>query len=202
MEECVARRMRIMEGETLYPTTGEVHLGAPVRQRGPLFSLPTELRHIIYQHVFGPSLIHVIALGERLAHVTCSEWWYQDRRQEHVHCRDEVRNCVRIEQSEDPNDQLSALLLTCRQMYVLELPFFAAVKAHRTNLIQLQRCLASLAISAPIHSERRRPHPRGRQTQAWQISTYSESEFHSTVLQLPAAGDHFYRLSTNLDRRM
>ena len=118
-----ARLDRMLEGHTPHPTTGQVHLGPATEQQGLLFSLPPELRQSIYRHVFGPSLIHVEPIGERLAHVTCEDWRSWNVEREHSHCRDgEVMGVVRIDQSEDPNDQLSTLLLTCRQMYVFNCP--------------------------------------------------------------------------------
>ena len=99
--------------------TGEpVHVGEPQLQRQSLlFSLPTEIRNIIYQHVFGPSLIHIESLGDRLAHVKCLQWQSNNGWGGHLHCyqgwEDEV---VFLDNVDDPNDQLLALCLTCRIM--------------------------------------------------------------------------------------
>ena len=98
-----------------------IQLGSALsQQQSLLFSLPTEVRQLIYQHVFGPSVIHVESLGalkDRLAHVTCSKWQSDDGWSEHAHCeRGEETGTVDIDNSDDPNDQLSALCLTCRRM--------------------------------------------------------------------------------------
>jgi len=102
------------------PTKRFMQIGVPLlQQQCLLFSLPIELRQTIYQYVFGPSLIHIESLGDRLAHVKCKKWESSDGWDEHTHCqRGEVTGTIIVDNSEDPNDQLLAFRLTCRRMYV------------------------------------------------------------------------------------
>lgn len=102
-------------------TKGVVDLGIPAPQSCLLFRLPLEIRRIIYQHVYGPSLIHVESLGERLGHVRCVGWESEDGCNECGHYL-RVHGCdyVRIDKVHCPNDQLSGLISTCRRVYVLK----------------------------------------------------------------------------------
>lgn len=106
--------------DTRPPTTGSVQLGVPLQQYGCLFfNLPGEIRQTIYKYVFGPSLIHVASLGRRLAHVRCEKWKFDDIWDGHHHWEGGPRlelGAVRVNNSNDPNDQLISLCLTCRRM--------------------------------------------------------------------------------------
>lgn len=87
-----------------------------------LFCLPIELRELIYQHVFGPSLIHIQAVGRRLAHVRCGNWLPGDGWDGHRHgYRRGFEGDTVSDFAKDPNDQLIALCLSCRKMYVIAL---------------------------------------------------------------------------------
>lgn len=102
------------------PTKKLVQIGVPLsQQQSPLFRMPLEIRQKIYEFVFGPSLLHIEALGDRLTHVRCLEWESSNGWEGHAHCQEgPVPGVVRVDNSQDPNDQLLALCLTCRQMYV------------------------------------------------------------------------------------
>ena len=102
------------------PTNKLVQIGVPLsQQQSPLFRLPAEIRQKIYEFVFGPSLLHIEALEDRLTHVKCLHWESNDSWEGHAHCQQgPLDGVVRVDNSQDPNDQLIALCLTCRQMYV------------------------------------------------------------------------------------
>jgi len=102
------------------PTKASLHIGVPLsQQQSPHFRLPIEIRETIYEFVFGPSLLHIEALIHRLAHVKCLKWESSDGWESHAHCQPGlIPGVVHIDNSEDPNDQLLALCLTCRRMYV------------------------------------------------------------------------------------
>lgn len=86
------------------------------QEQSLLFSLPTEIRQTIYQHVFGPSVIHVESLCDRLAHVTCQQWQSENGWTGHAHCTKGLKpGIVSTDETEDPNDQLLAICVTCRQ---------------------------------------------------------------------------------------
>jgi len=106
--------------DTRPPTTGSVQLGVPLRQDSCLlFNLPVEIRQTIYKYVFGPSLVHVESLGHRLAHVRCEKWEFDDSWDGHAHWENRGMGelgTVSVNNSDDPNDQLSSLCLTCRRM--------------------------------------------------------------------------------------
>lgn len=36
--------------------------------------IPMEIRNLNHVNVFGPSIIHIVALENRIAHVTCQHW--------------------------------------------------------------------------------------------------------------------------------
>ena len=55
------------------------------QEQSLLFRLPTEIRQTIYRHVFGPSVIHIESLCDRLAHVTCQQWQSEDGWDGHAH---------------------------------------------------------------------------------------------------------------------
>jgi len=106
--------------DTRPPTTGSVQLGVPLLQDDCLlFNMPVEIRQTIYKYVFGPSLIHVESLGHRLAHVKCKEWEVDDSWDGHAHWENRTTGglgTVGVNNSDDPNDQLISLCLTCRRM--------------------------------------------------------------------------------------
>ena len=86
------------------------------QEQSLLFSLPTEIRQTIYQHVFGPSVIHVESLCDRLAHVTCQQWQSENGWDGHAHCtKGDETGIVSIDETEDPNDHLLAICVTCKQ---------------------------------------------------------------------------------------
>jgi hypothetical protein len=86
------------------------------QEQSLLFSLPTEIRQTIYQHVYSPSVIHVESRRDRLAHVTCQQWQSENGWDGHAHCtKGDETGIVSIDETEDPNDQLLAICLTCRQ---------------------------------------------------------------------------------------
>ena len=87
------------------------------QQQSSLFSLPLEIRQTIYGYVFGPSMIHIESLGDRLTHVACQEWREDESGEGHPHWNrgtGEV-GTVALEALTEPNDHLLALLLGCRQ---------------------------------------------------------------------------------------
>jgi len=102
------------------PTQESAQIGVPLsQQQSPLFRLPIEIRQTIYEFVFGPSLLHIEALIDRLAHVKCLKWESSDGWEGHAHCQAGlIPGVVQMDKSEDPDDQLLALCLTCRQMCV------------------------------------------------------------------------------------
>lgn len=110
--------------DTRPPTTGSVQLGVPLRQDDCLLlDLPVEIRQTIYKYVFGPSLIHIGSLGhrlaQRLAHVRCEEWEFDDSWDRHAHWEHRATGeigTVGVNNSNDPNDQLISLCLTCRRL--------------------------------------------------------------------------------------
>lgn len=70
-----------------HPAKGSFQIGVPLlQQQCLLFSLPIEIREIIYQYIFGPSLIHIESLGGRLAHIRCLKWESGDGWDGHAHC--------------------------------------------------------------------------------------------------------------------
>lgn len=91
-----------------------------------LLRLPIEIRQAIYSHVFGPSLIHIEALCYedevlrvfRLAHLRCPQWQPGDSWDGHRHGRSEPFWTTKLDSPQVPNDQLLALCLSCRWMYV------------------------------------------------------------------------------------
>ena len=96
-----------------------VRIGPPLPQiQSFFFKLPAEIRDIVYQNVFGPSLIHIEALSNRLAHVRCLEWQPDDGWDGHQHgirgTGDE--DCSILNKAEAPNDRLLAICLSCRSM--------------------------------------------------------------------------------------
>lgn len=97
-----------------------VQIGIPALQEHCLlFGLPIELRELIYHFVFGPSLIHIQAIVGRLAHVRCLKWQPGDGWDGHPHgLNGGLLGTVKLDSSEDPNDQLLAFCLSCRLMYV------------------------------------------------------------------------------------
>ena len=98
-----------------------VRIGEPSTQRQfPLLSLPIEIREIVYQHVFGPSLVHILPMGRRLVHVSCSKWPPGESCDGHGHGGPgwEAETTI-IDVAENPNDQLLALCLSCRVMCVI-----------------------------------------------------------------------------------
>jgi hypothetical protein len=88
------------------PTKGAAQIGVPLsQQQSPLFGLPLEIRQIIYEFVFGPSLLHIEPLMDRLAHVKCLKWESSDGWEGHAHCRAGlILGVVKVDTSEDPND--------------------------------------------------------------------------------------------------
>lgn len=106
--------------DTRPPTTGSVQLGVPLLQADCLlFNLPIEIQQTFYKYVFGPSLIHVESLGHRLIHMRCEYWDLDGSWDGHAHCekhRTGGLGTVCVDNSEDPNDQLISLCLTCRRM--------------------------------------------------------------------------------------
>lgn len=97
------------------------------QQQCSFFSLPIELRDLIYRQVFGHSLIHIITVRKRIAHIVCVE-----HRLAHLKCPNrrsgdgwdghehgvygtEAGTTV-LEDSLYMNDQLLALCLSCRRM--------------------------------------------------------------------------------------
>ena len=97
-----------------------VQIRKPNPQESSMFlsCLPVEIRLIIYQYVFGPSLIHVVDMGCRLAHVRCLQWQVGEVWDGHQHGDDGFDDYTILDKSEDPNDQLLALCLSCRLMCV------------------------------------------------------------------------------------
>ncbi len=100
-----------------------MRLGAPIsQQQSLLFQLPIEIRELVYKHVFGPSLIHIEAISRRLAHVTCIHWQPGDGWDGHTHVGttgwgpEAPRT---FEKSTSPNDQLLAICLSCKLMWVI-----------------------------------------------------------------------------------
>ncbi len=100
-----------------------MQLAAPIsQQQSILFRLPIEVREVVYKHVFGPSLIHLEAISRRFAHITCGDWQPGDGWDGHVHLGAtarglEARRHFYLETS--PNDQLLAICLTCKIMWVI-----------------------------------------------------------------------------------
>ena len=101
-------------------TTKSVQMGDPHSQQQSflLNRLPIEVREIIYYHVFGPSLIHTVEMGWRLAHVRCLEWQVGEVWDGHRHGIEGLEGRPILDKLKDPNDQLLALCLTCRLMCV------------------------------------------------------------------------------------
>ena len=95
---------------------GPLQVGKPhLQEQSRLFQLPAEIRGLIFEHVFSSSLIHVESLGVRLAHVTCRDWTTSGAEDDHSHChRGRKEGTVTMSNPEDPNDQMTTLILTCR----------------------------------------------------------------------------------------
>ena len=122
-EDCTVSEQKsaVAPSHSTRRSSHSLHLGVALPQRQCLlFGLPTEIRQLIYQNVFGPSIIHVESLGtlrNRLARVKCWKWQSSDGWNEHAHCEqgEEEEGIVKVDNSGDPNDQLLALCLTCRR---------------------------------------------------------------------------------------
>ncbi len=96
------------------PQPPEPKLPRPQSQSAFLSKLPFEIRQIIYTHVFGHSLIHILDMGRRLAHFRCPNkvWDW------HRHGIEGLNGCPILNIEDHPNDELLALCKTCRIMYV------------------------------------------------------------------------------------
>ena len=81
-----------------------------------LNKLPPEIRRVIYEHVFGHSLIHIVDMGSRLAHLRCPE--PQEVWDGHRHGIDGLDGHVILNEEEHPNHALLALCMTCKMVYV------------------------------------------------------------------------------------
>ena len=97
--------------------SGPVELRVPAEQRQSLlFSLPLEIRRIIYELVFGPSLIHIEAVHGRLAHVRYFKW-SPGRHRLYKHSWTNLDDSrIILSSVQDPNDQLLGPSLSCRLM--------------------------------------------------------------------------------------
>ena len=84
-------------------------LPAPQPQSSFLTKLPIEIRRTIYEHVFGHSIIHLLDMGQRLAHLRCEE----ESRDGHRHGVEGLDGCPILDKEEYPNDRLLALCKTC-----------------------------------------------------------------------------------------
>ena len=96
-----------------------VQIGLPLsQQQSRLCRLPVEIRELIYQCVFGSSLIHIEVSAERLFHVTCITWQRNDGWDGHHHRFDRIKGETSnfIEASGDLSDRLLALIVSCRLM--------------------------------------------------------------------------------------
>ncbi len=106
--------------DTRPPTTGSVQFGVPLLQDGCLLlTLPFEIRQTIYRFIYGPSLVHIGSFSHRLAHVRCEKWEFDGSWDGHAHWQDPLSGelgIVGVNNSDDPNDQLTSLCLTCRRM--------------------------------------------------------------------------------------
>lgn len=100
-----------------------MQLAAPIsQQQSILFRLPIEVREVVYKHVFGPSLIHLEAISRRFAHITCRDRQPGDGWDGHVHLGATARGLEarrRFYLETSPNDQLLAICLTCKIMWVI-----------------------------------------------------------------------------------
>ncbi len=86
----------------------------PQPQSSFLTKLPLEIREAIYVHVFGHSLVHLVDLGHRLAHVSCAQEVWDG----HRHGVEGLYGYPMLHKEEHPDDALLALCKTCRTVYV------------------------------------------------------------------------------------
>ena len=96
------------------PQPPELKLPHPQFQSAFLSKLPFEIRHIIYTHVFGHSLIHLLDMGRRLAHFRCPNKIWDG----HRHGIEGLNGCPILNIEDHPNNELLSLCKTCRMMYV------------------------------------------------------------------------------------
>lgn len=98
--------------QTLQPL--QEKLPRPQPQSSFLTKLPLEIREAIYVHVFGRRLVHLVDLGQRLAHVSCAQeiWDW------HRHGVEGLNGYPILNEEEHLNDALLALCKTCRMVYV------------------------------------------------------------------------------------
>ncbi len=112
-----------------------VQIDPPLAQKQSRFfsRLPQELRSHIYYYVFAPSLIHVLATSEnfgniRLAHLRCNRWLtHGGTWAAHTHGYESIQCTWEVDESQDPNDQLLALCLSCRLLYSEAMPFMLSI---------------------------------------------------------------------------
>ena len=101
--------------------------GRPQPQSSFLNKLPPEIRRAIYTHVFGHSLIHIVDIGRRLAHVRCPRPQPQKVWDGHRHGIEGLEGCPILNEEEHPNDALLALCMTCKIVYVGSFSDYASV---------------------------------------------------------------------------
>ena len=135
-----------------------VQMDPPLAQEQSRFfsRLPQELRSHIYYYVFAPSLIHVLAISEnfgniRLAHLRCNRWLtHGGTWAAHTHGYASIQWTWEVNESQDPNDQLLALCLSCRLLYSEAMPFMLSIPHY--TLFNPARVL--VADNAKLHSFR------------------------------------------------
>ena len=88
----------------------------PQGQCALLTKLPFEIRSLIYQHLFSDSLIHLVDLGPRLAHIRCSQGRQGRLWDGHRHGVGGHEGNSIIDNDIDQNDNLIALCHTCRTL--------------------------------------------------------------------------------------
>ena len=96
----------------------QVKLPSPQPQSPFLTKLPLEIREAIYVHVFGHSLLHLVDMGQRMAHVRCPQEVRDRVWDGHRHGIAGLGGYPILNEEECPNDALLALCKTCRMVYV------------------------------------------------------------------------------------
>ncbi len=79
--------------------TGKPH---PQQQSFFLSRLSIEIRVVIYQHIFGPSLVYIVDLGYRPAHVRCLQWQTGEVWDGHRRAIDGFEGMTILDESIDP----------------------------------------------------------------------------------------------------